>query len=235
MQDYVSKCLICQQTKHATIILTGLLHPLPIPEQFWEDIAMDFITDLPPSQGFTVIFVVVDRFSKYGHFFPLKVGFSSMKAAEVFFNNILKLHGFLNSTISDVDKIFTSKFWQHLFKTSGTMLAMSLVYHPQTDGQTEMLNKCLDQYLRCLTVDLPKTWSTMLTWVKFWYNSAFHNNIGMTPFKVVYDREAPTLIKYTPSVHDPTTVHDLLIAREEVMAQLKTNLAKAQVNMKKIC
>jgi hypothetical protein len=233
VQEFVSKCLICQQTKHATTLPAGLLQPLPIPAQIWEDIAMDFITGLPPSQGFTVTFVVVDRLSKYAHFFPLKADFSSLKVAEVFFHNVVKLHGFPSSIVSDRDKVFTSKFWQHLFKMSGTTLAMSSAYHPQTDGQTEVLNKCVEQYLRCFTVDQPRTWSKMLTWAEFWYNSAFHSSIGMTPFKVVYGREAPTLIKYTPSIHDPITVQELLTARDEVLAQLKVNLAKAQTAMKK--
>jgi hypothetical protein len=141
---YVTHCLICQQTKHATTLPAGLLQPLPIPTQIWEDIAMDFITGLPHSNEFSVIFVVIDRLSKYGHFFPMKADFSSVKVAEVFFHNVVKLHGFPNSIVSDRDKVFTSSFWQQLFKLSGTTLAMTSSYHPQSDGQSEALNKCLE-------------------------------------------------------------------------------------------
>lgn len=126
---FIKECLICQQAKHDHSRPAGLLQPLPIPNQIWEDIAMDFITGLPSSHGYSVIMVVIDRLSKYGHFAPLRSDFSSLKVAESFLNNIVKLHGFLKAIVSDIDKVFTSKFWRHLFKLSGTTLAMSSAYH----------------------------------------------------------------------------------------------------------
>jgi hypothetical protein len=230
---YVTHCLICQQTKHATTLPAGLLQPLPIPTQIWEDVAMDFITGLPNSNGFSVIFVVIDRLSKYGHFFPMKADFSSVKVAEVFFHNVVKLHGFPNSIVSDRDKVFTSSFWQQLFKLSGTTLAMTSSYHPQSDGQSEALNKCLEQFLRCFTVDQPKQWSKMLSWAEFWYNSSFQSSIGMTPFKAVYGRDAPALIKYEVCHNDQPGLQELLLNRDKILEQLKQNLAKARANMKK--
>lgn len=154
---------------------------------------MDFITRLPPSNGYTVILVVVDRLSKYGHFAPLKADFSSLKVAETFMHSVVKLHGFPKSIVSDRDKVFTSKFWQHLFKLSGTSLAMSSSYHPQTDGQSEALNKCVELYLRCFTGDNPRSWSRLLSWAEFWYNTSFHSSIGMTQFRAVYGRDPPCL------------------------------------------
>lgn len=102
---------------------------------------MDFITGLPMSFGINVIMVVVDCLSKYGHFTALKSDYTSKQVVELFMTNIFKLHGMPKSIISDRDKVFTSKFWQHLFKLQGTTLAMSSTYHPQSDGQSEALNK----------------------------------------------------------------------------------------------
>lgn len=131
--SFVTIFLVFQQAKASTAAPTGLLQPLPIPAQVWEDVSMDFITGLPPSNGFTVIMVVVDRLSKYSHFAPLKADFNSFKVAEAFLHNIVCLHGFPRSLVSDRDKVFTSSFWKYLFKLSGTMLAMSSAYHPQSD------------------------------------------------------------------------------------------------------
>jgi len=130
VKEYVQNCLIYQQTKHDTTLPSGLLHPLPIPKQIWEDVAMDFITSLPSSNGHTIIMVVIDRLSKYAHLASLKTEFDSKQVSELFVKNIVKLHGFPKSIISDRDKVFTSQFWQHLFKLSDITLKLSIAYHP---------------------------------------------------------------------------------------------------------
>ena len=140
----------------------GLLQPLRIPSQIWTDIALDFTDGLPPSHSYTVILVVVDRLSKCGHFLPLSHPYTAVKVAELFFNNILRLHGLSTSIVSDRDTAFTSKFWQELFKLQGTKLHMSSSYHPQSDGQTEVLNRTLEIYLRCFAAEKPKSWSRWL-------------------------------------------------------------------------
>ena len=128
---------------------------------------MDFITGLPLVKGFSVIMVIIDRLSKYAHFLPLKADYSSKSVADTFMNNLVKLHGIEKSIVSDRHKIFTSLFWQQLFKLQGTTLAMSSVYHPQTDGQSKVLNKCLEMYLRCSTHENPKSWLRALPWAEF--------------------------------------------------------------------
>jgi len=105
---------------------------------------MDFITSLPPTQGYSVIVVVIDRLTKFAHFLPLKPDFNARYVAKVFVNNIVKLHGFSKSIVSDRDKVFISRFWQQLFKMQGTTLAMSSAYHREMNGQSEVLNKTLE-------------------------------------------------------------------------------------------
>lgn len=117
---------------------------------------MDFITGLPNSFGYTVIMVVIDRLSKYNHFLPLKTDYSSKSVADTFMKNVVKHHGVPKSIVFDRDKVFISSFWRELFKLQGTALAMTSAYHPQSDGQSEALNKCLEMYLRCLTFQNPK-------------------------------------------------------------------------------
>lgn len=153
---YVQNCATCQQYKTSTQKPGRLLNPLPIPGQIWEDISMDFITHLPPVQGKTTVWVVVDRLSKYAHFIALPVAFSASMLAAVFLAEVYKLHGMPKTIVSDRDKVFVRKFWRELFRLQGTTLAFSSSYHPQTDGQTEVTNRTLETYLRCLTGDTPK-------------------------------------------------------------------------------
>lgn len=98
-------------------------------------------------------------------------------------HNIVKLHGMPNSIVSDRDRVFTSSFWRHLFKLQGTTLDMSSAYHPQPDGQSEALNKCLEMYLHCLAFHCPAKWSAAMPWAKYLYNISYHNSAAMTPFK----------------------------------------------------
>ncbi|MCH95015.1 Ty3/gypsy retrotransposon protein, partial [Trifolium medium] len=105
-------------------------------------------------------------------------------------------------------------------------------YHPQTDGQYEILNKCLEMYLRCFTYDNPKSWVKALPWAEFWYNAAFHTSLGMTPFKALYGRDPPTLIRQPHNAQDASEISEQLANRDELLAKLKTNLHRAQQIMK---
>jgi len=184
--SYVQSCSVCQQAKSEHVKTPGLLQPLPIPSQPWSTISMDFIEGLPKSGGFDVIFVVVDKLTKYAHFVPLAHPFTALSVAQLFFNNIYKLHGLPDAIISDRDRIFTSNLWQELFKLSDTQLLMSSSYHPQTDGQTERINQCLEAFLRCAVHSCPKQWHKWLSLAEFWYNTAFQSAIGHTPFEALY-------------------------------------------------
>lgn len=162
IQDFVRSCDTCQRQKYVAMSPAGLLQPLPILDQIWEDISLDFITGLPKSKGFEALFVVVDRLSKYGHFIPLKHPYTAKKIAEVFTKEIVRLHGVPQSIVGDRDPLFVSLFWKEVFRLQGTVLKMSSSYHPETDGQTEVVNRCLEAYLRCFASEQPKNW---LYWV----------------------------------------------------------------------
>lgn len=175
IKQWVRECVICQRCKYDNAVSPRLLQPLPIPERVWADISMDFVEGLPLSQGKSTILVVVDRLTKYGHFLALGHPYTASTVAQEYLTRIYKLHGILESIVTDRDKIFLSQFWQELFKHMGTKLKKSTAYHPQTDGQTEILNKCLEGYLRCMVGEKPSAWASWLPLAEWWYNTTYHS------------------------------------------------------------
>jgi len=109
VKQYVQSCPACQQAKTEHVRSPGLLLPLPVPAESWSIVSLDFIEGLPKSQNKSFILVVVDKFSKYAHFLPLSHPFTALLVAQLYLNNIYKLHGLPTAIISDRDKMFTCK------------------------------------------------------------------------------------------------------------------------------
>jgi hypothetical protein len=190
VDDFVRQCQVCQHSKHEHCKIAGKLQPLPVPDEPWQDITLDFVTGLPKSDGCDTILVVVDRLTKFAHFIPLRHPFSAPQVATALWDNVIKLHGVPQSIVSDRDCIFTSAVWRGIFATMGTKLLFSTAYHPQTDGQTERVNQCLEMYLRSAIQDKPRQWRRWLPTAEFWYNSSHHASLNCSPFKALYGREA---------------------------------------------
>lgn len=228
---FIAECDTCQRYKSENVKYPGLLQPLPIPNRVWTDVSMDFIEGLPSSQGKTTIFVVVDRLTKYGHFMALAHPYTAKEVVKVFFDQVFRLHGLPSTIVSDRDAVFTSHFWHELFTLQGCDLCLSTAYHPQSDGQTEIVNKCLENYLRCMAGDCPKHWAKWLPLAEWWYNTTYHSATKTTPYYAVYGQEPPD---HTFCLSRPSSVAEVdcwMRERETIIRKLREHLSQAQQRM----
>ena len=163
------------------------MHPLELSYEPWDAISMDFIRQLPKSDGYSTVWVIVDRVTKMAYFVPVK---DEQKTAEgcakLFLENIWKLHGLPSSIISDRDPVFTSKFWAELMGRLDVRLRKSTAFHPQTDGQTERVNQSLEQYLLQYCNYEQDNWYDLLPLAEYAYNNSATTATQMSPFFANY-------------------------------------------------
>jgi len=147
--------------------------------------------------------------------------------AHVFFAEVVRLHGILTSIVSDRDLMFTSAFWKALFAASSSKLLMSSAFRPQTDDQTEAVNKAIGMYLRCLTGDRPRQWVRWLPWAEYVYNTAYQTTLKATPFRIVYGRDPPTIYLYEPGETRVAAVAKNMADPDEFLADVRYHLEQA--------
>nr|KYP64474.1 Transposon Ty3-G Gag-Pol polyprotein [Cajanus cajan] len=228
---FVSQCTTCQQTKTPTRRPPGLLQPIPTPERCWEDLSLDFIQ----LKNNPLVF------KKYKDFKGLLCerdfeGLSSVIYKYQIHKTIpmvCKLHGFPRSLILDRDPIFFSQFWRELFRLSGTKLHMSTAYHPQTDGQTKVANKILQQYLRSFVHHRPSLWGKLLPWAEWCFNTTVKSSTGLTPFEAMFGHPPPNIPQNLIGDSLNVAAHSEVTTRDAILRKLHSNLHKAQEAMKR--
>ncbi|CAI7897606.1 unnamed protein product [Closterium sp. NIES-53] len=234
VQKFATSCDTCQQMKSSQQKKARLLQPLPVPEQPWQVVSLDFIIGLPPTNaGHDAILVVIDKFSKMGHFIPTHTTACMEETAQLFLKHIISQHRIPTTLISDRDPKFTSKFWKELMSLMGTRLEMSSAYHPQTDGQTERLNQIVEQLLRTACKDDINKWDLHLPVLEFAYNNAKHAATGETPFFLCYGRHP--LTPQQPTV--PATVQpaqDFVTTMQQLWDRTHKRLQDIQSSQKRL-
>ncbi|MBW0563626.1 hypothetical protein O181_103341 [Austropuccinia psidii MF-1] len=174
IKDYVSSCQQCSRNKNIHHKNFGLLKPLQIPSCPWNSLSMDFITQLPLSNNFDHILVVVDVFSKMAIFIPTYGSITALDLAQIFISNVFSKHGLPVSVVIDRGSLFVSSFWTQLCQQLKISRDLSAAFHPEIDGQTERVNQILEQYLWTYVSYHQDDWHTWLPLAEFAYNNAEH-------------------------------------------------------------
>ncbi len=237
---FVQGCHLCRRTKNPRNSPTGFLKPLPVPFRPWSDISVDYVGPLPPCkrQGHTYeyILVIVDRLTKMRHYHPV-INMSAEILANTFIANVYRLHGTPNTIISDRGTQFVSTFWDELSRRLGVKLNHSTAYHPETDGQTEIVNNNMEQYLRAYTSFYQDDWVDWLPLAEFAGNNAVSETTGVSPFFANYGfnpnmgtepTQPPTAPKTSArqrEFHNATTVADRI---ERILTMVKAMMSESQ-------
>ena len=184
VKDHVSRCDHCAHFKGSNQAPAGKLKPLDTPPGSWKEISPDFITDLPESEGFDRILVVVDRFSKEVEFIPCTESISTLDTAKLYLRHVWKHHGLPTGIVLDRGPQFTLQVMKDICKKLGIQPRLSTAHHPQTDTQIERINQDLQQYLHIFTLEKQDEWVSWSPLVQFSYNTKKQLSTEKSLFKV---------------------------------------------------
>mmetsp|Transcript_32607 Transcript_32607/g.82239 ORF Transcript_32607/g.82239 Transcript_32607/m.82239 type:complete len:736 (-) Transcript_32607:576-2783(-) len=185
VKTYCEQCSVCRRVR-ARPQPPAPTQPLPVPPRPWHTVGLDFITELPESNGYNTMLVVCCHLSRQAHFIPTTVNVTGGQAAELFLKEVFRLHGIPRIIVSDRDPRFLSAFWQTLWRRLGTKLNMSSGQHPETDGLTERINAIVTELARAFCCFDGSNWVDQLPLMEFAYNSNKALGIEHAPFEVMY-------------------------------------------------
>ncbi|KAI4887888.1 hypothetical protein NFI96_000720 [Prochilodus magdalenae] len=215
---FVASCTVCSKCKTPRTLPAGKLQPLPVPNRPWSHIAVDFVTDLPKSQGMTVILVVIDRFSKGVRFVPFAQLPTAFQTAECLFHHVFRFFGVPEDIVSDRGAQFTSRVWKAFMTKLGISVSLTSGYHPQSNGQCERANQELAKFLRVYCHDNQSDWATYLPWAEMAQNSLTSSTTSLTPFQCILGFQPP-LMPWSPQSSDVPAVDHWMRRSEEVWEQ----------------
>ena len=195
---------------------------------------MDFVVQLPPSQGYDAIYVCVDRFTKMAHFVATNSNITAEETADLYLKHIFKSHGLPADIVSHQGSQFVSTFIRRLLDLVEVKGNRSTAYHPQSDGQTERTNQSMEQYLRVYCDYHQDDWSQLLPLAEFVYNNAKSASTGMSPFYANYGYHPRATLKILPDENQENPAAEAYINYvRRVHEELRENLERAQAKYKK--
>ncbi|KAJ9528487.1 hypothetical protein QJQ45_020535 [Haematococcus lacustris] len=233
VKNYVRSCHSCQVNKSSAKKPAGLLQPLPIPERPWDSVSMDLIVKLPASgpNKYDSILVFVDRLTKMVHLVKTWESMTATQYAKLFLEHVFRLHGMPRSVVSDRGPQFHNKFWTEVTKLLQVQVNLSSAYHPETDGQTERVNRVIEEMLRHFIRPDQRDWAEYLPLVEFAINNAWQESVRSTPFYLNYGYH-PRLAELLDLPQKVPQAHDFVKGMKTAVEQARQCLARAQKRMK---
>ncbi|KAI2645437.1 Transposon Tf2-6 polyprotein [Labeo rohita] len=191
VKQYIQGCKECAMSKSPRHLPAGKLHALPVPNRPWSHLGVDFMTDLPSSDGNTCILVIIDRFSKFCRLIPLKGLPTALETAEMLFNHVFRYYGITEDIVSVRGAQFISRVWRSFFRLLGVTIILSSGYHPQTNGQMERKIQEVGRFLRTFCHGHQNSWNQFLGWAEYAQNSLRQPTTGLTPFQCILGFQPP--------------------------------------------
>jgi transposase InsO family protein len=201
---------------------------LETPNEPWDTISVDFIVELPRSNGYNAILNVVDGVTKRAHFIAMHTTITAVGAARLFLRKVWKHHGTPRVVVSDRGPQFVADFTRELYRLIGIRLATSTAYHPQTDGQTERVNQELEQFLRLFVNQRQDDWEELLALGEFQYNNHVHSSTQQTPFMVDSGRHPQMGFEPQEPRSKLASVNDFVDHMSKGLEEAKSALSKAK-------
>jgi len=221
---YIKSCVSCGRNKSPTQAPAGFLHPMPVPEHRFDELALDFVGTIPISKGFNMILVMTDRLTDYVKLEPTHSTATAQDIARLIYASWYRHFGLPKAITSDRDKLFTSNFWKELHKRIKVSLRMSTSYHPETDGSSERSNKTMIEALRHY-VNLRHTdWADHLIHVEAAMNNSVNATTGKSPTELVFG----TTLRLFPSPRDLAKPTQDVPAVTDYIQRIQDNIAMAR-------
>ena len=241
VRAYVATCPICQGKAIHRHKPYGQLEPLPIPKDTWnspfKEISLDWVTGLPPSlkngQEYNSILTVVCRVTKYALFLPTRDDCTAADFAELFFEHVECRFGSPRSIVTDRDSRITSDFWREVCEIQIIKRRLSTAYHPQTDGQSEALNRIIEDYLRAYTSEDQMVWARLLPLAQFAYNNSRNHTTQLSPNRLLHGFDCEIRIDVADNVTEGRipAAKDRVEKLHKLRQELRLRLVKAQERM----
>jgi transposase InsO family protein len=241
VRAYVATCPICQGKAIHRHRPYGQLQPLPVPTDIWDspfkEISLDWIDGLPPStkdgREYNSILTVVCRVTKYALFLPTRDDTTAADFAELFFEHVECRFGSPRSIVTDRDSRITSDFWREVCEIKMVKRRLSTAYHPQTDGQSEALNRIIEDYLRAYTSEDLTAWAKLLPLAQFAYNNSRNHTTGMSPNHLLHGFDCEIRIDVADTVSEKRipAAKDRIEKLHQLRQKLRLRLIEAQERM----